>query len=380
MQKGNSMKKHLVLVGGGHAHLTILKNIDAFVEKGHAVTLISPTTHHYYSGMGPGALSGIYRPQEVRSHVRKMAADRGAEFMLGSVIRADPDKRLLTTDTGHEIQYDLVSFNTGSKVSMHGITESEENIFPVKPIENLIKARAVILELLKKKALQLLVIGGGPAGLELVGYLWRLVNDGGGRARIRLLTGRKLLPNCPEKIRQMARKSLGRRNIEVIEGSTVKQLADGRALLEDGREFFSDVTLLAWGIQPSPLFQASGMQTDAAGGLLVNDYLQSLAYPEIFAGGDCISFQPMPLDEVGVYPVRENPILFQNLFAAVTGQKMQAFEPQKKYLLIFNLGDGKGIYWKNSLVFGGKMAFYLKDYIDRKFMKVFQVSGELLEN
>ena len=205
MQKGNSMKKRLVLVGGGHAHLTVLKNIDVFVEKGHAVTLISPTTHHYYSGMGPGVLSGIYRPQEVRFHVRKMAADRGAEFMLGSVIRADPDKRLLTTDTGHEIQYDVVSFNTGSKVSTHGITESEENIFPVKPIENLIKARAVILELLKKKALQLLVIGGGPAGLELVGNLWRLVNDGGGSARIRLLTGRKLLPNCPEKIRQMAK-------------------------------------------------------------------------------------------------------------------------------------------------------------------------------
>ena len=374
------MKKRLVLVGGGHAHLTVLKNIDAFVEKDHAVTLISPTIHHYYSGMGPGVLSGIYRPQEVRFHVRKMAEDRGAEFMLGSVTRVDPDQRMLTTDTGHEIQYDVVSFNTGSKVPMHGIAESEENVFPVKPIENLIKARAVILELLKKKALQLLVIGGGPAGLELVGNLWRLVNDDGGSAQIRLFTGRKLLPNCPEKIRQMARKSLGRRNIEVIEGSTVKQLADGRALLSDGREFLADVTLLAWGIQPSPLFLTSGMQTDAAGGLLVNDYLQSVEYPEIFAGGDCIGFQPMPLDKVGVYPVRENPILFHNLLAAVTEQKMQAFEPQEKYLLIFNLGDGKAIYWKNSLIFGGKMAFYLKDYIDRKFMKVFQVSGELLES
>jgi NADH dehydrogenase FAD-containing subunit len=374
------MKKRLALVGGGHAHLTVLKNIDAFVKKGHTVTLISPTTHHYYSGMGPGVLSGIYRPREVRFHVRKMAGDRGGEFILGSVTRVDPDQRMLTTDTGHKIQYDVVSFNTGSKVPMHGIAESKENVFPVKPIENLINARAVILNLMKKKALQLMVIGGGPAGLELVGNLWRLVKDGGGNARIRLLTGRKLLPRCPEKIRQMAKKSLDRRNIEVIEGGAVKKLADGRALLEDGREFLTDVTLLAWGIQPSPLFRASGMQTDDAGGLLVNEYLQSVAYPEIFAGGDCIGFQPMPLDKVGVYPVRENPILFHNLLAALTGQEMQAFEPQGKYLLIFNLGDGKGIYWKNNLVFGGKIAFYLKDYIDRKFMKVFQVSGELMEN
>jgi NADH dehydrogenase FAD-containing subunit len=166
----------------------------------------------------------------------------------------------------------------------------------------------------------------------------------------------------------------------VIAGSAVKLLAGGRALLADGREFLTDVTLLAWGIQPSPLFKASGMQTDDAGGLLVNDYLQSVGYPEIFAGGDCICFQTMPLDKIGVYPVRENPILFHNLLASLTEQRLQAFKPQGKYLLIFNLGDGKGIYWKNNLVFYGKIAFYLKDYIDRKFMKVFQVSGELLEN
>lgn len=374
------MKKHLVLVGGGHAHLTVLKNIDVFVEKGHTVTLISPTTHHYYSGMGPGVLSGIYRPREARFHIRKMAEDRGAGFIRASVTRVAPDQRTLTTDAGHEIKYDVVSFNTGSKVPMHGIAESEVNVFPVKPIENLIKAREVISGLMEKRAVQLLVIGGGAAGLELVGNLWRLVNDGGGSAQIRWLAGRGLLPNSPEKIRQMARKSLCRRQIEVIEGSAVKQLAGGRALLADGREFLTDVTLLAWGIQPSPLFKASGMQTDDAGGLLVNDYLQSVGYPEIFAGGDCICFQTMPLDKIGVYPVRENPILFHNLLASLTEQRLQAFKPQGKYLLIFNLGDGKGIYWKNNLVFYGKIAFYLKDYIDRKFMKVFQVSGELLEN
>lgn len=374
------MKKHLVLVGGGHAHLTVIKNIDAFIEKGHGVTLISPTTHHYYSGMGPGVLSGIYRPQQVRFNVRKMALDRGASFIQGAVAKVDAEHNMVTLESGEDVSYDVVSFNTGSKVSLHGIAASEENIFPVKPIENLIKARGAILELINQKELQLLVIGGGPAGLELVGSLWRLVDDSGGRARIRLLTGRKLLPNCPEKVRRTALMSLRGRNIEVVESANVRELSKGRARLEDGREFPFDVTLLAWGVQPSPLFRASGMPTDETGGLIVNEYLQSVTYPEIFGGGDCISFQPMPLDKVGVYPVRENPILYHNLLAAVTEQEMEPFEPQDQYLLIFNLGNGKGIYWKNRLVFSGKIAFYLKDYIDRKFMKVFQVSGELLEN
>jgi len=373
------MKKHLVLVGGGHAHLTVIKHIDAFVEKGHDVTLISPTTHHYYSGMGPGVLSGMYRPQHIRFNVRKMALDRGASFVQGAVAKVDAEHNMVILESGDDVSYDLVSFNTGSKVPLHGIVGSEENIFPVKPIENLIEARQTILTLLQQKPLELLVVGGGPAGLELAGNLWRLAEDSGGRARIRLLAGRKFLPTCPDKVRQSAMKSLSERKIDVLESATVRELSKGRALLEDGREYPFDATLLAWGIQPSPLFRTSGMPTDKTGGLLVNAYLQSIVYPEIFGGGDCIGFQPMPLDKVGVYPVRENPILFHNLLAAATDAEMKPFEPQNAYLLIFNLGNGKAIYWKNRLVFSGKAAFFLKDYIDRRFMKNFQVSGELSE-
>lgn len=373
------MKKHLVLVGGGHAHLTVIKHIGAFVEKGHDVTLISPTTHHYYSGMGPGVLSGIYRPQEIRFNIRKMALDRGASFVQDAVAKVDAEHNMVIFESGDDLAYDVVSFNTGSKVPMHGVDGSEENIFPVKPIENLIQARQTILPLLEQKPIELLVVGGGPAGVELAGNLCRLVDDSGGTARIRLLTGRRFLPNCPDKVRQSAMASLIERDIEVVESATVRELSKERALLESGREYPFDAALLAWGIQPSPLFRTSGMPTDENGGLRVNAYLQSIAYPEIFGGGDCIGFQPMPLDKVGVYPVRENPILYRNLLAAVTGAEMIPFEPQDSYLLILNLGNGKAIYWKNRLVFSGRAAFFLKDYIDRKFMKKFQVSGELSE-
>jgi hypothetical protein len=55
------MGKHLVIVGAGHAHLTVLKNLKKFKEAGHRVTVVSSSPMHYYSGMGPGMLSGIYR-------------------------------------------------------------------------------------------------------------------------------------------------------------------------------------------------------------------------------------------------------------------------------------------------------------------------------
>jgi NADH dehydrogenase FAD-containing subunit len=104
----------------------------------------------------------------------------------------------------------------------------------------------------------------------------------------------------------------------------------------------------------------------------VNAYLQCIAYPDIFGGGDCIYFEPRPLDKVGVYAVRENPVLYANLMAALEGKPLQPFDPGGDYLLIFNLGGGKGVLKKKWLVLGGKPAFFIKDAIDRKFMKRFQ--------
>jgi NADH dehydrogenase FAD-containing subunit len=121
------------------------------------------------------------------------------------------------------------------------------------------------------------------------------------------------------------------------------------------------------------------LPTGSDGGLLVNAYLQSVAHPEIFGGGDCISFEPQPLDKVGVYAVRQNPVLYANLLAALEDRTMQAFQPQDTYLLIYNLGNETGIFYRGKWVLKGRLIFWLKDTIDRKFTRKFQVSGETSE-
>ena len=147
--------------------------------------------------------------------------------------------------------------------------------------------------------------------------------------------------------------------------------------MEDHREVTFDLALLSWGIRPSRLFCDSGLPTGKDGGLLVNTFLQSVAHPEIFGGGDCISFEKQPLDKVGVYAVRQNPILYRNLMAALEDRALETFQPQDVYLLIYNLGNNTGIFCRRNRVFKGRLIFYLKDYIDRKFMRKFQVSGEV---
>jgi NADH dehydrogenase FAD-containing subunit len=374
-----SRGKHLVLVGGGHAHMTMLKKLDTLVKHGHRVTVIGPSSHHYYSGMGPGLLSGMYRPQEVRFHVKKMVEDRGGSFVLGLVVRVDPESKTLFLRSGDEIRYHATSFNVGSHIPFDQPI-AEENVVTVKPIERLLKARQMILDLISRAEPKLVVVGGGPSGVEITGNIWRLVHDHGSAAQISLLAGPKLLSRFPEKARRLAMDSLAARGIEVLEGVHVSRFEPGCALLEDGREYHYDMAFLAWGINPSDLFRQSGLPTGADGGLLVNDKLQSVNYPEIFGGGDCISLRGHALDKVGVHAVRQNPILFHNLLATLEGGKLQSFHPNNTYLLLLNLGDGRAIYWRKHRVWAGRLAFVFKNYLDRKFMRKFQVSGELGEH
>ena len=374
------MKKHLVLVGGGHAHMIAMTNIPRFLEKGHKVTLVSSSPYHYYSGMGPGMLAGTYRPEEVRFHVKKLVEDRGASFIGSEVVGIEQDERLLHLQNGDRVSYDVVSFNVGSFVPNPWKTAADDAVFPVKPIVRLLDAREKIFQLLKEKSPKIVVAGGGPAGLEISGNVWRLVHEASGRAEITLLAGRRFLPKPPEKVRKLARKSLNSRGIEIVEGSYVSRVGDGAAVLDDGRDFAYDVCFAAMGAKPSPLFADCGLPTHPDGGLLVNDRLQSVEYPEIFGGGDCISFKDNPVDKVGVYALRQNPVLFHNLMAALEGGDMKSFEAKGAYLLIFNMGDGRGIFRKKWFVWEGKIVFRLKDYIDTKFMRKFQVSGELETN
>ena len=371
------MGKQLVIVGAGHAHLTILKNLQEIKNAGHDVTVVSSSSLHYYSGMGPGMLSGIYRPEEIRFNVKKMSENRGAVFIEDKVVKIHPQKKLIDLQSGQTLSYDVMSVNTGSFVPVEAPDSSDVFVIPVKPIENLLNARNKIIAELKTKELRITVVGGGPTGVEVAGNLDRLIRNESGTCRITLVAGTRLLRQFKNGIRNRVQEALVRRQVQVVEGARVSAIKDHSVVLTDGSDIESDIVFMAVGVKPSPLFKDSGLTIGQDGGMLVNRYLQSVAYPEIFGGGDCISFQPQPLAKVGVYAVRQNPILFNNLLGSLKGTALEPFHPQKAVLLAFNLGDGTAVVQWHSIVWGGRLGFALKNYIDRKFMKNFQVSGEL---
>ncbi len=373
------MGKHLVLVGGGHAHLTTLLNSAQVTARGHQVTLVSPSAYHYYSGMGPGMLGGFYEPSQARFHVGKMARDRGAEFVQDTAVRVNPRGKTILLKSGQSLSYDVASFNTGSDVQLSPLVHDNENVFPVKPVLNLYKARTELLREIENRPLDIVVVGGGPAGVEISANLWRLFLNRPNRANITLVAGSELLRNAPERIRLLALKSLEKKNIRTRVAVRGERLEKGCMTLSDGSRIYYDFAFIATGIRPSPLFENSSLPIGADGGMLVNNFLQSITHPELFGGGDCVSLDGSPLAKVGVYAVRQNPVLFHNLVAKLEDSELHSFEPGPPYMLILNMGDAKGLLWKRSITLNGKLSFFLKDFIDRRFMKKFQVSGERTE-
>jgi NADH dehydrogenase FAD-containing subunit len=367
------MTKHLVLVGGGHAHMVTLAKLHTFVEKGYRVTVVGPSAYHYYSGMGPGMLGKTYTPDDIRFATQHVVEKQGGTFLLGKAASVDPIAKTLLLESGDQIPYDVISFNAGSYVPRLNLPEMTADIYSAKPIERLLEAQTRILALCSQKKITIGIVGGGPSSAEIAGNIRQLTRDSGKNApEIKIFTGKRFMSRFPEKVRSKVERSLTQRGISILTGSYVKAIESKTVILASGESHDLDVIFLALGVRPNRIFKNSALPTGPDGGLLVNAYLQCTAHADIFGGGDCIYFEPRPLDKVGVYAVRENPILYANLMAALDGKPLQSFDPGGDYLLIFNLGGGRGVLQKRWILLCGKLAFFIKDAIDRKFMKNFQ--------
>lgn len=402
----------LVLVGGGHAHLATLRDVRRFVARGHAVVLVSPDDHHYYSGMAAGLLAGQYRPQDARFNARAMVEQAGGRFIRAWAVALDPAGRRLRLSTGEEIAYDLLSLGLGGEAIPvpSGPDDAEDradardrdrrsaegdppDVTPVKPVAGLLWARQRLLGMAGRGRGRVVVIGGGSAGLEMAAGAWRVWRDAlragpGGRLltelpdrlEIVLAAGSRLLPGFPDKARRIARDTLGRRGALVLEGRRVTRLEHGRAWLDDGRFLPFDLAFLATGGRPPRLMRDAGLPVSADGALRVDAHLRGLFHSTIFGGGDCVHFEPRPLARVGVHAVRQGEVLRHNLLAALEGGRLARYQPRDDYLLVHNLGDDSGLLVRRLfgrwIVLNGRLAWQIKDWIDRRFMRAYQVSGE----
>jgi NADH dehydrogenase FAD-containing subunit len=367
------MPKRVVFLGAGHAHLYALKRTADFIRRGHEVVAVAPDAF-WYSGLATGMLGGMYPPELDRVDVDALVRRGGGRFVRDSVVAVDPASRTVRLAHAAEpLRYDAISVTLGSEAPEipGGAAAGDDAVYAVKPIRRLCELRFNLEGRLRRGSapVRVAIAGGGVTACELAANIAHLAARNGGRAEIVVLAGGgEVLKQVPRRAAAKVVSALERRGVSFRRGARVEAIEGGRAVVATGPAVPFDVFVNATGLRPAPLLREFGLPVDAEGALIVDDHLRSVADPAVHGGGDCIALDGYQLPKIGVYAIRQAPILFRNLLASLEGAAPARFRPQRRFLWIMNLGDGTGLAVRGRLHWHGRAAFWLKDWIDRRFL------------
>jgi NADH dehydrogenase FAD-containing subunit len=365
-----------VLVGAGHAHLHTIRQAAEFVREGFELVLVAPDAF-WYSGLATGMLGGQYPPELDHVNVGALIERGGGRFVQDHVTAIDVARQRILLAQGEPLDFDVISLNLGSGVPADAISGLAQHATLVKPIRNLWNLRRTLEEQFAssdgKHSLRVVIVGGGPTGCELAANVRQLADDRRGAVDVTVLAeAERLLESIPRRAAERVVRVLERRGVKIQTHSAVERIESGEAILSDGRRVPFDLLVGAIGLRPSPLVRATGLPCDVEGALIVDEHLRSVASPLVLGGGDCVALRGRRLAKVGVYAVRQAPILCHNLLATLAGRPLARFRPQRRFLLILNLGDGRGLAIWGPFWWLGRTAFWLKDRIDRRFLASYQ--------
>lgn len=367
----------LLLLGGGHSHLAVLRRFAMKPLPGVRLTLVARELHTPYSGMLPGLVAGHYGFDAAHVDLGPLAVAAGARLIHAELTGLDATARLLRFADRPALRYDTLSINSGATPSLSGVTGRVDRLRRVKPISKFLPALDAVLARVASTVapLDLVVVGGGPGGVELILALAHRLEREGIRkqARLRLVNaGERLLAEQGAAVGRVLTDELTKAGVELSLGTRVVAVGDEQLQLEDGVWLAADEVIWATGVVAPDWLDQSGLTLAADGFLAVGPTLQSLAHPEVFAAGDVAALTHAPRPKSGVYAVRAGGILADNLGAWIRGRGLSEFRPQRRALYLISTGDQRAVVARPGLpAFKGSAIWRWKDWIDRRFMTRF---------
>ena len=365
--------KIIVLVGGGHAHVYFIKKFAKVRNQGVRVKLISPSKKQYYSGMASAFIEDIYNEDEISFDLPKLCEKSGIDFIEGCVGKIDKSGQKVFLENGDSISFDILSLNIGSQVAGQSLDGIQEYGLTVKPLTNLLKIKST-LQNMATKSLDVVIIGAGAAGVEM-GLAIRSYSDKmGGNINIRIVnSGQYILKDYKDSVSKKVLDRLSKSKIELCLNERIISASENVVVTQNHNKFSFDLLILASGTAASSSIKKSGFRVDEKGYMLINPYLQSVDHPYIFGVGDCVAFEDYSyVKKVGVYAIKEAPILWDNVLGYIGNRELKKYIPQKKYLSIISLGKKQGILYYKGLIIKGNLAWKIKDFVDRSFMERFK--------
>ena len=345
MENAFTGKPHVIIVGAGFGGLEAAKK---FTCENVRVTVIDRTNYHLFQPLLYQVATAALSPADIAAPVRAVLSKcRNVEVILAEVQSVDVDaKKVKTVDL--EIDYDYLILATGARHSYFGHNEWEKLAPGLKSLEDAVELRRRILlafeyaekttdEAARRAAMNFVIIGGGPTGVEMAGAIaeisrhtlakdFRHINPS--EARVILIEGEpRLLAAYPPDLSESARKQLVELGVEVRPSTRATNLTE--AGVQIGDEFIPcRVKIWAAGNNASFVGKTLGTPVDRVGCVIVNDDLTIPGHPEVQVIGDLANFphqtgEPLP----GISPVamQQGRHAARNVLAMIKGRKPQRF-------------------------------------------------------
>ena len=366
----------LVLIGGGHSHLFVLRQLAMNPPRHARITLVARDLHTPYSGMLPGYIAGHYSYDETHIDLLPLARQAGARVIHGEVDAIDSDARQVSIKGRPPLDYDLLSINIGSRPSIPDGGDGPHQI-AVKPVDRFIRSwQQLERRLLESDGeLRLAIVGGGAGGVELALSLQhRAAQLEHCRARLKVsivTDADSLLRGHNRRVREHFERILQKRSVALHYRHAVHGY-DGVNLQGDfSPPLAADAVIWVTSASPASWLRDSGLALDEEGFIRVDACLQSVSHEQVFAAGDIAAVSGYPRPKSGVFAVRQGLPLAHNLQRRLAGKTLKPFTPQTRFLSLISTGDRNAVASRGRWALQGRWCWWFKDRIDRKFIRRF---------
>ena len=356
------MKKTLLLIGGGQAHVEVLRQLALKAPAEADIALFNPDPSVLYSGMLPGVIAGHYQPAEARLNLWALCQRARVRFFETSVLALSATNRVLESGIGERHRFDYASIDVGG-ISQMLPTSPGSYVVTVKPVDSLLAAINEF-ESVRSASLMVRIIGNGAAALEValaLAFRWRQSTN----RRIAIVAATRLMVGYPPRVRVLALRACNKLGVAVLEHKAVEHIEPTRLRLVGGELIDTQLTVLATDCAPVALMQKTDLTRAIDGGIHINENLQSSNHPHIFAAGDCANISGARSPKSNVFSVHQSAILAANLLATLTDARLVPYQHRPSVLNLLAFGDKRAIATKGGLSAAGGWAWRWKDSNNR---------------
>ncbi|MGP4716637.1 FAD-dependent oxidoreductase [Psychrobacter sp. T6-6] len=375
--------KKLLLAGAGHAHIGMLRQIsDASLDTSDIdICLVSEQTQTIYSGMLPGWMAGHYQLDDISIDTKSLCARAGVRFIQQAITQVYAASNTVVTDgndmsTGDEtladdkalaLDYDVLSLNTGADTDIRWL-ESSAGVIAIRPLSAFITHwQQILADAKQSDNYQLAIVGAGAAATELVMAAQVALQHINNNHQVTLVCGKQLLSGFNTRFQERVIRQLHRHGIKIVYERAIDYRNGHLSTTDDSLPM--NAVIAATGVVGAAWTTNTDLQTVDKGFVAVNNLQQSISHPNVFAVGDVATRVDKEVAHSGVHAVHGGAVEGDNLFAYLKGESMQEYQPKARTLYLLSCGDKYAIASWGDWSLQGRGLWYLKRYIDKRFVK-----------